>query len=682
MKKLNLFFLLFLSFGLFAKDELDLWPLKGKKAGEGILYKPQDYVEKEHNFGNLFLTAPEGTYIVAPCDGTIKFTCYSYRRTLKTMWSMGEPSIEGKTIEEADLEHRQHIAEKKGVEARNINYSLTIVKSRGDNYHIGGLVPVKFFKTGSKIKKGDIIGKIGYAYHKILEPTIVFSRSVRSKNAEPMKIFGLESTFIPPKVDKTDYKNKLHKVEKLLEDFDIFRTSLEEGNPGCYQYVSKQELDSLFEAQRALINKPMKGDAFKVILLPILHRIGDSHCSLYTNKYRSDNYIPTPILFSYVQSKLYASRVQEKYLKYLGKEVVELDGKKIPEIIKEISPLVTGFDGYIKAKVELELFSTFWLYHNVKYNKKNGSKLKVKFADGEELILTYQFPRAPYLPKRKYPKYKKYNLKMLDSTTAYIDINTFGLHQTDFDSIEVFIKKQVDSKIPNIIFDVRNNGGGNGMERIYSYLTDKKFQTSKYSMVNKKGVYDFFKYSNNRNGGQEDLFKNFEPQEGKKGFYSMNENFHTEPNNNIHYEGNVFVLTNARSISASTLFPSYIKHNKRGLVIGRETGTAMHSMNAVKFAFVNLHNTGYTLYMPLMKIVTYDKEDTNCEWGRGVIPDYNIELSLEEKLDTNDYVLDSALRIVKNYKPAVDSEQDNNILYLILVSLFLILFGVFYFRKK
>lgn len=51
--------------------DLYQWPIEGKNTGEGILYRPQDYIDKELNFGNLYITAELGNNIVSPCDGTV-----------------------------------------------------------------------------------------------------------------------------------------------------------------------------------------------------------------------------------------------------------------------------------------------------------------------------------------------------------------------------------------------------------------------------------------------------------------------------------------------------------------------------------------------------------------------------------------------------------------------------------
>ena len=35
-------------------EDVWLWPIKGQQAGEGILYRPQDYIGDEFNFDNLW----------------------------------------------------------------------------------------------------------------------------------------------------------------------------------------------------------------------------------------------------------------------------------------------------------------------------------------------------------------------------------------------------------------------------------------------------------------------------------------------------------------------------------------------------------------------------------------------------------------------------------------------------
>ena len=68
-------------------EDVWLWPVKGQQAGEGILYRPQDYIGDEFNFDNLFLSAPEGTQVLCPADAVVENCSYTYHMSLFTSTS-------------------------------------------------------------------------------------------------------------------------------------------------------------------------------------------------------------------------------------------------------------------------------------------------------------------------------------------------------------------------------------------------------------------------------------------------------------------------------------------------------------------------------------------------------------------------------------------------------------------
>ena len=83
---------LFLTFSLsLAAEDIWLWPIEGRKAGEGILYRPQDRIGEEFNFDNLFIAAPEGTRVLCPADAVVGFYCLNYHFTLTSSSSFGAP---------------------------------------------------------------------------------------------------------------------------------------------------------------------------------------------------------------------------------------------------------------------------------------------------------------------------------------------------------------------------------------------------------------------------------------------------------------------------------------------------------------------------------------------------------------------------------------------------------------
>ena len=65
-KNLLLFVVLFCAlFSVSAQqNEPWLWPICGQKTGEGIISKPQQYIDKELNFNDLFIEAKEGAPVI------------------------------------------------------------------------------------------------------------------------------------------------------------------------------------------------------------------------------------------------------------------------------------------------------------------------------------------------------------------------------------------------------------------------------------------------------------------------------------------------------------------------------------------------------------------------------------------------------------------------------------------
>ena len=56
---------------LLAKSGNMTWPIPGAQAGEGIIGRPQQYIDGGLNYDSLFISAPEGTDVICPEDGVI-----------------------------------------------------------------------------------------------------------------------------------------------------------------------------------------------------------------------------------------------------------------------------------------------------------------------------------------------------------------------------------------------------------------------------------------------------------------------------------------------------------------------------------------------------------------------------------------------------------------------------------
>lgn len=629
------------------QDSKWLWPVKGAAAGDKILFRPQDYIGEELNFGELFVGAKEGAEIVAPVDGVISQIGYCYNMNLVNLMSWPIVYEGNEDIEQFDkaqkIDMAKGLIKKLGrqinysVSPRNFNISILISVRAGENLYISGLTPIKFFKTGSKIKKGEIIGKMGYGYRLITEPSIMIGRSIKTKTADPMAPFGITSTFIAPKKDNINYLKYLHPVDKLKEDFAVLKEALEDGHPGIYDYTPKEKMDSLFNDIQNKINKPMASEDFRRLIYPVVANIRDSHTILEPVKYSYPPILLPPVLFGPEEGVLKIGAAKPAFSQYVGLTIVEINGVKAEELIKQISKIPLGTEGFIESCRDYRLLGNFWnFYYRISY-PINKNKLDLVFSNGKTLKTSYSSlakgDRFEPMLMLASPRNGSFETKKLNNKTAALDLNSFMLNQSDLDSIGNFIKEMGKSGCINLIIDIRDNPGGyeEVVRRLFSFFADEPFKLSVSSSVRQNKSYSFLDHCNNLSPSLPPIFPEYIQKEGKPGYYLPDSSFIvTKPDPDIHFKGNLYLLTNENSYSASTLFASLIHKYKKGVIVGRETGSSYYQMVADKFANVNLNNSGLELRLPLVKGVFETTLDPKIPWGRGVLPDYPLGITFAE----------------------------------------------------
>jgi Periplasmic protease len=645
--------ILFPVVSLFSQPSYDLWPIQGKNAGEDIILKPNEYIGNELNNEGLFISAQKGTNVLAPRDGIITHISYRYQRSLHGSNAFHDSLSLASNVDEYDTQFRNKIAkEKKGIDPEFISIGITISVGTKEKYSISGLRPVKKFKTGDKVKRSEIIGKVGYCYRLIKQPSICFSRSKNDTIADPMTLFGLKSTFVPFKKDTVNYSTYKIPVNNLKYDFMIFRETLEEGHPGLYDYTSKEVMDKMFEKTLQKITIPMTSLQFLKLLYPIIDSIRDSHTTFLpgwgkknTTNVSIDELVVLPVKFGLLKEGLIVHRALDEYKQFLGKRITSINGVSVDSLrvkVKCMDP--TYCDGYITGQADYYRMGRFSRYYQLTFHKKKGDKVSMAFSDGSKTDFTYEPVKVYY---KFYPKLKvnlclteKFHMDKLTDETALLKLNTFDLLQNEEDSIGKFIKDIANTHYHNLIIDLRGNRGGSSetLSKLYSFIANEPFKTSISSMVNKTGNYNFFKYCSNFPSDYDHIFDEYVKVEGKRGYYLPTEQIpFIKPDDKIHFSGKIYVLTDEYSQSASAVFAGLVHKYKRGLIVGRETGSTYHQLNASKFVKVTLKNSALELQIPLKKEIFCDRYDSDIPWGRGVIPDYPVDFSFDELFEKNQF---------------------------------------------
>ena len=89
-------------------------------------------------------------------------------------------------------------------------------------------------------------------------------------------------------------------------------------------------------------------------------------------------------------------------------------------------------------------------------------------------------------------------------------------------------------------------------------------------------------------------------------------------NNNLCFQGNLFLWTNNASFSAASTFAGIFKTLKLGTIIGEETGGSIAYYG--DYWFIETPNTGITFYVSPKRFIQYG----GINFDRGVFPDYQV----------------------------------------------------------
>lgn len=620
-----------------------IWPMAGKKAGENIIGKPQTYVGTEMNFDDLFIGGEYGDAVISPVDGTITHIGADFFQSLGYVIT---------AVEIGTIDQRIEAAVKEGIgDAKYTTGSITIRIPDGRNIHISGIYGPQTFLTGQKIAAGDTLGLLGYSYKGFNEPSLMFSvSSPQSKPSDPMKPFGLASTFKEP--EKFVREDPLS-VEHFKEDLTVLEEAVLDAYPSLDALMSEEDFRAAMDSIKQSVTEPVSisNGEFSRIFRVVNHLLHDSHLFRLPDQYPESTkaaiaYVPA-FYYLWMDGKLTVGATSAGLKKYVGTEVLEIDGMTAEEYVQKARDLQYVYDQDVESTTEEEIvqIGSFGLMLNTGANVHSRSH--VMLADGTELDIP--FVRTTELVAsdniRLCNRWKRVNIpasedevwsaKELNDSTSYLSISSFEMNDIQLNDCLDFL---YNCKSANLIVDVRNNSGGatSVLMRLLSALTDVPMDRQKggYSMVKKKGGFQSFKNCLNYSADEE-IFPEYSSRKGEDGYFSV-DTLETcsvvLPDTTGCYSGRIYVLTNGHSYSAATLFPSVLVRNRRGVTVGRETGSAYHFLTAYKSADIQMPNTRFAIRIPLVKCVF---DTTVCERtpaGRGLLPDYPLPLSSDEIL--------------------------------------------------
>ncbi|WP_240964540.1 S41 family peptidase [Flavivirga algicola] len=496
---------------------------------------------------------------------------------------------------------------------------------------------------------------------------------------------------------------KLHGVADIHEDIDKAYSQLKRHHPKLYQYTSKEVLDFKFDSLKRSIDTPMDSRAFYKRLAPVVAQVKQGHISLgsankwYTKKERKQLLKRKlefyALDFEYLDNKLWVKNTRGKDSTLVGCEMLKINDDLVSDLITVYKTRFAsdGYNNTLHDRYVGRHFSSF-------YYKDKGyvDSLKVAFKNKDSLFIkTFKriqkketskkqdstkikkrikrtskekkASRLAFKKKRKFnrrhgyiKKNKEYTRNFCfvgtDKSIAYMKLRSFtnGNYKRFYKGS---FAKLDSAKTKNLILDLRDNGGGRiaEIDYLYSYLATKKYKFIEDSEVNSRIPFLKFLMSNTTPNTIKVLSGIVSPiivvqnlmrtrKRNGKLYYRFRQTKIKAPKP-LHFTGNIYVLINGNSFSASSLISTHLKATKRAIFVGEETGGAYNGTVAGIYKMYELPNTKLKIRMGMMQIEAPQKQYPD---GYGVMPDIEILPTIIDRNLKKDPEFDWVLKDIKS----------------------------------
>ena len=461
--------------------------------------------------------------------------------------------------------------------------------------------------------------------------------------------------------------DKKYPKEKLQEDYTLLRNILEKKHPSLYWYTSKDSMDYYFDEGFKNISDSMTELQFGwKILAPLTNKIHCGHTSFSMskgwNKFIRNKRIPSFPLYLKIwkDTMVVTANVnrRDSVIKR-GMLITSINGMRNQDMINKMFGYLVqdGYEdnvNYIRLSTGFPFFhrNIFGIYKNysVQYIDSLGREKKTTLSlfglTEDTLKKIRNFP--PIKQKHLTRKEKLENVRALTTKDGIstMTINTFagGNHLKSFFRRSFrSIKK---NNIQNVIIDIRANGGGDisNYVSLAKYIRNTSFKVADTAVAISKSFAPYTKYIKSGFFNNIGLF--LLTKKGSDGRYHFGywEKHKIKPRDKDHYTGNVYVLTNGLTFSASSLFCNAVKGQNNVTLVGENTGGGWHGNNGIMIPDITLPNTKLRVRLPTFRLVQYNHVEKT---GTGVVPDIYVGPTVESSRKDIDRKMEFVKQLIR-----------------------------------
>ncbi|MEO1054977.1 MAG: S41 family peptidase [Bacteroidota bacterium] len=465
------------------------------------------------------------------------------------------------------------------------------------------------------------------------------------------------------------------------EDLEWLRFSLEYVHPRLYKYDDKQTVDQQFDSVYNAINKDISGLDFLSLVSQLNASVNCGHLYTIPQKALRQEVLDKKVIPFYIRlvgTDFYIfNDVSAKNRIPNGSKLIAINGKSALEIYKLMLPGIAT-DGYIETRKRRLIERTFnhsyhgfdLYYHlyvdrsanfDIEYEHIKSGKLKRITKAGistearkQQLLEKYEIDQEVWFksPSPQFELVKDKDYAVLTVSRSFydkkIDPNYDSLLKAAFSQLK-------ERNVSNLIIDLRNNEGGSEEQQmeLISYLYDKPFKL--YQNIYQSHI-DFrpLKEVILERDTSQLLFNNDDEYMRRLtgnlwiNNYEYDKNMRLQPPKPDVFDGKLYVLINGITFSSGADLAAGIKKTTDATFIGEESGGTFEGPTGGISIVVQLPNSKIMVRISPNIQIGYLYQQHPI--GHGVIPDHQINYSVDALLEGRDLEMEKALELIMDTK--------------------------------
>lgn len=459
--------------------------------------------------------------------------------------------------------------------------------------------------------------------------------------SQEKRIFFPEEKFPPDSLKK--WTNELMK-------------ELSKNHPGFYRYTTKKEFDIVINTAVNNLKDSLNTIEYYRKIKPLFAQIGCLHTSLnlseqykdYINK--KSNLIPIEVFIDENNNLFITKNHSTNRSLKIKSELLSINGKPIKEILDTLIKSIPS-DGYNQTLKTLLLNHRFAFWYRSIIELNNNFVIETKYNQSTEILHLNGIAPEKFQSIESIQSLNSEQLTFeINDDTGVLTIKSFA--KTDIKNNGQNFKKYIKSifktlnkeKIEHLIIDLRYNSGGTDGNAAFftSHFFDKPFRYWDKIEVTKAiaeqitGMNSIY-YSKPEKVDSTYLWKG--------ALFSKEFDYYkTQKHSKNNFKGKIYIITNGLCMSSCSDVVAILSNNKKAIIVGQETGGGFQGNSSGMMPTTKI-NGNLTFTVPLQKYT--NAVDFNKNFGRGTIPDFIINTSLENWINKEDVTINFVKKLIK-----------------------------------